>query len=83
MSPPASCWREVRPGLTRHGCDQVDIRATISDAAGPDDNADPLGKGDDPAGYGGFDDEGWYLRPRRVRPLSTAAKGGNRHRRHP
>ncbi len=32
--------------------------AAWSDAAGPDDNADPLGIGDDPTGYGGFDDEG-------------------------
>jgi hypothetical protein len=44
--------------MVRRGSDQVDMRATISDAAGPDDNSDPLGIGHDPADYSGLSDDG-------------------------
>ena len=67
--------------MVRRGSDQVDMRATISDAAGPDDNFDPLGLGDDSAGCSDLGDDGLLpLTP--TRKLATAAaNGGNRHQR--
>jgi hypothetical protein len=42
----------------------MDMRATISDAAGPDDNFDPLGIGDE-ASYSDFGDDGQSTPPPR------------------
>jgi hypothetical protein len=60
--------------MVRRGRDQVDMRATISDAAGPDDNADPLGIGSDPADYSAFGDDGLST----LTPTREATDGGLR-----
>src|SRR6476620_9158135 len=44
--------------MVRRGSDRVDMRGTIADAIGPEDNFDPLGIGDDQASYSDLADDG-------------------------